>query len=479
MNNGYEADKRISSYDFLWLGIALLPLLGISFMLAIQPQDYWWVLRVGQETLQNGAIPATDTISLSQLHQPIIYQTWLSGIIFWLVYKTGGISLTFLLRGILIGVAYGVIWRMARDASNAWLATILVFVFGIAGANNWSVRSQLFGYPLFACCLWILNQWQKGENRYLWGLPLCTLLWANMHGSFILPIVLSGAALVFGKGSRKLLFSAAGAALVITLLNPHGLGVWKYFFSMLNSPSDQFFAFEWAPPRNEGWQMNIFFASLLAFPPLAALSPRKLSALDWVWFIGFGWLALTGLRYVVWFLFIVIILLASLLADWAAKLDKPRQTFHALNIGFGIFMLAISLIFLPGIREKWMTNSVPVFEMETTPLAATKWLTQHPKACSTLWADYAFGGYLAFAMPSCHSWMDSRFNAFPPEQWSEYVQASRAENWQEFFDSKGIQHLMLSTAAQPKLVEAVSASDVWQKIYEDQYAVIFSRFTTK
>ena len=77
--------------------------------------------------------------------------------------------------------------------------------------------------------------------------------------------------------------------------------------------------------------MNIFFASLLAFAPLAALSPRKLSALEWVWFLGFGWLALTGLRYVIWFLFIVTILIASLLAEWTKKLDQPKQTFPALN----------------------------------------------------------------------------------------------------------------------------------------------------
>ncbi len=467
------------SYDFLWLSIALLPLIGISFLLAIQPQDYWWVMRVGQETIQNGAIPITDTISLSQFGQPIIYQTWLSGIIFWFIYKIGGISLTFLLRGFLIGIAYGLIWFMTREVSNARLATILVLILGIASANNWSMRSQLFAYLLFAFCLWCLLHWQNGNNKYLWVLPLCTFLWANLHGSFILPLILSGSALVFGKGGRKSLLITFSVMLIATLLNPHGIGVWKYFVSMLNSPSDQLFAFEWAPPRNEGWQMNIFFASLIGFAPLAALSPRKLSALEWIWFLGFGWLALTGLRYVIWFLFIVTILIASLLAEWTKKLDQPIQTFPALNIGFGTFMLAISLIFLPGIRERWMGDSVDVFEMTTTPLTATKWLVQHPESCSMLWADYAFGGYLSFAMPTCRPWMDSRFNAFPPEQWTEYVQVSRGENWQEMFDRERINHLMLSTVAQPKLVEAVSASDVWCEEYSDKYTLIFSRCEAK
>ena len=135
---------RQRSYDFLWLSIALLPLLGISFLFAIQPQDYWWVLRVGQETVQNGAIPLTDTISLSQFGQPIVYQTWLSGIIFYLGYQLGDIPFSFFLRGVLIGIAYGLTWVMARKVSNPLLATVLVFVFGIASANNWAMRNQLF-----------------------------------------------------------------------------------------------------------------------------------------------------------------------------------------------------------------------------------------------------------------------------------------------------------------------------------------------
>jgi hypothetical protein len=467
------------SYDLLWLGIALMPLIGISFLLAIQPQDFWWLMRVGQDTIRAGAVPVIDTISWSRFEQPIVYQPWLAGAILYLVYIPGGITFIFLLRGILIGVTYGMVWLMARDASNARLATILVFILGIASANNWSVRSQLFAYPLFIFCQWSLFHWQNGNKKHLWILPLATLLWANLHGSFILPLVLAGAALLFGKGDGRALIITFGLMLLATLVNPRGFGVWNYFVFMLNSPSDQLFAFEWAPPRNEGWQMNIFFAWMLGFTPLAALSPRKLSALEWVWFLGFGWLALTGLRYVIWFLFIAAILTAALAAEWTRKFDQPKQTFPAINTSFGIFMLGISLIFLPGLRERWMGASIPVYEMSTTPLAATEWLARHPEACSNPWADYAFGGYLSFALPSCKPWMDSRFNAFPPQQWTEYVQVSGAEHWQEMFDRERINLLMLSIAAQPKLVDVVSESVVWCEEYRDEYAVIFSRCEAK
>ena len=467
--------KRSRSYDFLWLSIALMPLIGISFLLAIQPQDYWWLMRMGQETIQNGAIPVTDTISWSQAGQPIVYQQWLSGMILYLVYESGGIVFTLLLRGFLIAITYAVIWVMAREVSTPRLAAVVVFVLGIATANNWSVRSQLFTYPLFVLSLWSLLRWQNGDRRFLWILPVSALLWANLHGSFILPFVLAGAALVFGKGEKKPLGIALVLMIPATLLNPRGIGVWNYFIFMLNSPSDHLFAFEWAPPRNEGWQMNIFFAWMLGFAPLAAFSPRKLSVLEWVLYLGFGWLALTGLRYVIWFLFIVAVFTAALLAGWFNNSAEPKQIFPAFNFGLGIFLLILPLVFLPDFRTVWMGDSAPVYETATTPLAATEWLAAHPEACSNLWADYSFGGYLSFAMPSCKPWMDSRFNAYLPEQWTEYVQVSRAENWQAMFDREDINLLMLSHAAQPKLVEAVISSRIWCKEYHDEVAVIFSR----
>ena len=92
--------------------------------------------------------------------------------------------------------------------------------------------------------------------------------------------------------------------------------------------------------------MNIFFAWMLGFAPLAVFSPRKLSVLEWVLYLGFGWLALTGLRYVIWFLFIVAVFMAALLAGWFNNSAEPKQIFPALNFGLGIFLLILPLIFI-------------------------------------------------------------------------------------------------------------------------------------
>lgn len=461
------------AYNFLWLSLALMPLISLSFLLAISPQDFWWLMQVGRETLQSGSVPRVDTISWSQAGQPIIYQQWLAGVIFYALYQFGGIAAVFLLRGAVIAGAYTILWRMSAKVSNPILATVLIFLLGLATANNWSIRSQLLAYPLFIITLALLERWQAGEKKYLWLIPAGMVLWVNLHGSFILLLIMLVSALLFGVGEKKALLQVTLAALLATLLNPYGYRIWNYLIFMLQSPSDHLFAFEWAPPQNSGWQMNLFFAWLILFSPLVAFSKRKLTKLEWLWFLGFAWLALSGLRYVIWFQFLLAFFSAKLLADFI-KNEMPQEKFPGLNRAFGVFLFMLPLIFLTGFREKWMGTSAPIYETAITPLRATGWLIQHPEQCANLWADYAFGGYLAFALPTCKPWMDSRFNAYPPEQWAEYVRVTNADSWQEFFAEQKIQNLFLSSAAQPKLIQALSTSDVWCQEYQDAYAVIFS-----
>jgi hypothetical protein len=65
--------------------------------------------------------------------------------------------------------------------------------------------------------------------------------------------------------------------------------------------------------------------------------------------------------------------------------------------------------------------------------------------------------------------------SFSLEQWQEYVRMANGDGWQEMFDREGINLLLLSQAAQPNLIRAVSTSPTWCEEYRDEYAVIYSR----
>jgi hypothetical protein len=467
------------SYDFLWLSLALLFLLPIAFFLSITPHDYWFYVRLGRDILESGYIPRVDSFSYTYPGRPIFYQPWLSAVIFWLAHCTGGATLTFLLRGICIALAYGLNWSLMRAAGTGTkLATVLTIFLGLSSSMNWSVRPQMFAYPLFVVMLWVLWHWQHGRAKWMWALPLATLLWANLHGSFVLAFFLMGSALLFGTGDKKQLTLWFALSLLGTFANPRGIFVWQFVSDMLTSPSDQLFATEWRPPVNAGWQMNIFFAWLLLFIPLVALSPRRLSMLEWIWFLGFGWLALSGLRYVIWFMFIMALLSGPMLSE----LIKPftRQTTGSSNPRFnyilGVMLLLFPLMMLPGLRESWWEDSPPLYHEATTPIAATEWLARHRDLPGPFFAEYTFGSYLTFALPSRLLWIDNRFNAYPPKHWEKYQVISSAKpGWSELLDKDHVNLLMLSLTSQPSLVQAVEESNRWCEQYRDRTAVIFSR----
>ena len=468
------------SYDFLWLSLALLFLLPVAFFLSITPHDYWWYVRVGKDILESGTVPTVDTLSYTYQGRPIFYQPWLSAVIFWFAHNLGGATLTYLLKGISIASAYGLIWTLTRDAgTEPKLTTLLVILMGLSSSMNWSMRPQLLAYPLFAVTLLVVWHWHHRRDKHVWLLPVVSLFWANLHGSFILAFVLIGSALLFGAGDRKKLAIWLGLSILATFINPRGISVWQFVPQMLTSPSDQLYATEWQPPVNVGWQMNIFFGWLLLFIPLAAFSSRRLSLLEWVWFLGFGWLALSGLRYVIWFMFILPGLSGALLTGLSERFRREATYVHlkpAFNFVMGGILLFLPFMMLPGIREAWWRDSPPPYHEATTPIAAAQWLAEHPNLPGPLFAEYTFGSYLTFALPSRLLWIDNRFNAYPPEHWNTYQMISSARPaWEALLDQDRVNLLMLSLHSQPFLVQEVRASGEWCEQYHDEHAVIFSR----
>ncbi len=473
-----EAPRYPPTYSWLWLSLTLCVVLAVSFFLPIVPNDYWWYVRIGQDIVRSGAIPTVDALSYTQAGQTVVYHSWLSALLFWLTYNAGGLSLTFLLRGLTLALAYGLTWKLAREAgAGPILSTVLTLVAAFSGGNNWSPRPQMFAYPLVMLVLWALVRWQRGRDRLLWLLPLSTFLWVNLHGSFVLPFLLMGAALVFGKGNKKQLMIWGASALLATLLNPRGFGAWTYVITLMRDSSVQIYSSEWGPTTNLGWQMNLFFAWLLVFPVLAAFSPRRLSLLEWVWFLGFGWLALSGIRYVIWFLFLLVPLTASLLADWDYRwLDRPsKETVPPMNIALSIIFLLCGFSVMPGVRTLWWRGAAVPLSRDT-PVEAVTWLKAHPDLPGPLWADLTFSSYLVYALPERPVWIDTRFEVYPPSQWAEYKSISEAEsNWQALLDKYNVRLLFLFRSDQPHLIPVVQASPLWCSVYQDSMSVIFVR----
>lgn len=472
-----------------WLGILMLIILSIGFLLPVLPNDFWWYLRLGKDITLSGSIPTIDTYSSTAFGKPTFYPMWLSAVLFSGLFQIGDLSLVVLSRGLLIGLFYLALWIIAiRKGIPGWIATLLTLVCALTGANNWAVRPQMFVYPLFGFLLMILDDpkfqnlgqsaddktFQKRfSNQFYWLIPI-SLLWSNLHGSVIILFLLTIPYFLFYQRNRKF-FIILLLSLLATFINPRGPLMWWDTLQIIQAVGNQF-SQEWKPPINSGWQMNLFFMWIQLFIPLVALSKNKLKTFEWIWFLGFGWMALTGTRYIIWFLAILLIfsshLLKGLMRD---NIFQVNFSNFKLNYVLLIIMVLLPIFLLPGIREHWWADSPEVITTNT-PIEASKWIQNNIKPEEIIFNDYLFGSYMIFALPDHPVWIDSRFYPYPESLWQDYLAISNAEhNWVDKIENYQIDYFFLDNNSQQNLITALNQSKQFCLKYTDLTASIFSR----
>lgn len=470
--------SRATHSWFLVLSFVLMFLLSVAAELPLAPNDFFPYVRIGEEIVNTSAIPETEFMTYTQFGKQVDYPYWLPSLIFFSLFKTGGATLISILIVVLTASFYILLWYCLKELNLRPLtAGVVLLLIGLYNASFFVDRPQIFAFPLFSLALLLLIRWQKGDNKWLWLLPVISMLWVNFHGSFIVLFFLTIPALIFGSGSRKRLLIFIALSLLTTLINRYGISAWTDMFSVINNESNRLFSKEFQAPVNEGWQANIFFALLLLTPVLTAILKPKIHILYWIWFLGFGWMALSGIRYGIWFMAAQAIILGLLIDPIMAKIFKPSNHFQnrSMNIFLGILMLIIPVAFLPGVRGLWWEKSPPVYS-ETTPIKAAEYLKQNPQYPGELWSDFEYSTYLTYALPERKLFMTNRMDDFPVEQYKDEraISAGRFD-WQQLLDQYGVNLIMASIDNQPELIRAAASSTAWDEVYRDEYAVIFIR----
>lgn len=456
----------------------MLFVLATEALLPLFPNDFFPYLRIGEEIIKTGHIPATEFMTYTQFGNPAVYLYWLPSIMFFGLYKLGGATLTTIVSIFCTGAFYSFLWLSLRKLNISRLTTGSVLVFlAVSGAAYFPARPQLLAYPLFGLAILVILSWQNGENRLLWLLPLIALLWANIHGSFIVLFLLLIPAIVFGSGNRKRLVFFAVISLLSTLINYYGLDLWASALSMVDNPSIKLFSAEWGAPANQDLPSYIFFMTLLLIPLLTAFTKPRIKIIYWIWYVGFGWMALTSLRYTIWFLPFEVIILSMLLDPFVEKKLQNSNHFQnrTINMVIGICLLIAPFAFVPGVRNHWWKESPPIFS-STTPVEAAQWLEQNPQLPGNIWSDFNYSTYLAYALPQRKLFMTNRFEDFTITQLEEDQRITSAKyNWRSILEKYKINLVMPSILREPDLIMALSSSAEWKEIYRDDRAVIFVR----
>jgi hypothetical protein len=152
--------------------------------------DIYWYLVVGDHILHTRYFPTADEYSYTRTGDPWIAKEWLSQILFYISYSIarwfGVVFLTAAVSALASSVLFAWLCRRVRPI----VALTMTAVSFSLGMNTLIARSEIFFYLLLTVCACGLVGAVESKKTP-WWLPLLVALWANLHASFPIALVLA------------------------------------------------------------------------------------------------------------------------------------------------------------------------------------------------------------------------------------------------------------------------------------------------
>ncbi len=491
----------VPTLDRLWLIVVLAFLLFYASIVPQPPNDLWWHLRIGRLIVESGHIPRTNLFAWTlPADTPFTYAAWLGEVWLYLLHAAGGVALLLFSRTLIVGIAF---WLTAMEAErrsgSARIAAMATLLLGLMTFNNLIVRTQMWSWLPFVLILRLLRRYGDGEvpPRRLAAMPLLIALWSNLHGAFVLGLVLGGL-VALGESWRwlrrpaerpfarlKALWLAVGASALAVMANPRGAGLYRYVLNLLGSAPVQQLIVEWQSPTPHGIANTTFFAVVLGLLLLFAFGRRRLGPTDGLLLAFFLWMAWGSQRSVLWFGFVAAPILAeqvaALLPSRLLHADAPR---NALNLVLALLVWLPVLLVQPWWVEEmplpatyraqvWHgTEAGPLLDRHT-PVKAVAYLRDHPGG--RLFNEMGYGSYLIWALPQQKVFIDPRVELFPYEMWLDYAAISHGVRYDRLLQDYGVDRLLIDRELQRDLSLSLAEDREWKLVYSDEVAEIWQR----
>jgi hypothetical protein len=300
--------------------------MGIATAVALKlgsDPDLWGHLRYGQDFLSTHTLPSRDVYSFTS-DRAWINHEWLTEALFALVYRLGGTIALAILAAALVLAALVIARSSARRSGmTGWRLeafTATVFALGLAPLTQ-TLRPQAISALLFVALLAIMREIDRERRRMAFALPILFLAWANLHGAW----VMAGGVLAIwtfvriaqtpSNRVRLTLLVAGVASAAATLVNPYGVGLWRFLFETVRFERGDIV--EWGSLSSTPI-MFLPWAATLAIALLALARSRREHLAYFAVCLFLGVASFQVIRLVPFFSLSVLLLLGPVLAGRSA-----------------------------------------------------------------------------------------------------------------------------------------------------------------
>lgn len=454
--------------------MAVVLLAFVGPMRATADTDTWWHLRTGDWILEQGTLPRTDPFSWTAEGRSWVTHEWLSQVIYAAIYRLAGAAGLLILSGVLAGIAGLALTRaLARISTDIWAQAIAALVAVTGGSLLWSVRPHLFSLALLSVflTLCLAELGSPGHKRTWWMVPL-TLVWANLHGAFVLGplcifLFVAGAVMERDPAARRL--ARIGAVCVVAGgINPAGPAIYLYPLAVASVSGE---VLEWRPPSISDPQGLIFFVAVIATFALAAIRRRRLPPVLLVPAVVFVLMGFAALRNVGLALVMLAPCLAVALGDLVISSrvsSRDRKVLAGMGAALLMGAIALPILNLVGRSDSYLLGE------SRFPRAAVGKLRALPPG--RLVNPYDWGGYLIFRAPQFPVSIDGRNDMYGSSLLERQMLLEELRpGWDDFLADNDVDYVLWQRAA--PLAEALRSAEGWTLIHEDRLAVLFERTT--
>jgi hypothetical protein len=450
-------------------------------------------LLVGELIRTTKTVNLIDIFSYRTTGYPSFPHEWLSQVILSIFNDLLGLGGIVLFAALIVMLAWAIIYYDTLRRSNNLIMSLIFTGLGV-GASLIHIlpRPHLFSYLFTVLWILVLEKIYKDKPQAWWLLPILMLVWVNLHGMFVLGIVIWAIYVVgdffetpaktwFTSTRTKSMLASGILSIFASFLSPSGIGIWGTIASLGGNayiksriPEYQSANFQMA----ETWPfILILLLTILSFS-------RSNNRIPWrhVFLVtAFAGVALYSSRMLPFFAIVAVPITAQSISEWLRK-DYPNsrlwQTETNINninqssngiIWVLVVVIAVVMLFKFNVPID-SGNKGNTFDPKFFPVNAVTWLKSNPQS-GHVFNEFDWGGYMLLRLwPSQQIFMDGHTHIYGEKLTREYEQVITLSNgWESIFDKYQITWAIVRI--QSPIVKALEDKG-WKSLYQDTTAII-------
>ena len=246
--------------------MATILLAGVAQLTFLDP-DMLHGMALVRESLRIGHIPLADQFAYTPTVFPVIHHEWLTGAILYFVATTAGSPGVLALKYLLVAaIASGCVYcARVRGAHFGVLCALMPVAIFMSWIGFTTIRAHVFTLLMLPILLFFLDCDRQGRRWWIGPWLLIYVLWVNLHGGFVVGVVLFGAhgveQVIRRKPVRHLVLVGLAMALLV-FANPYGIEYYPYLWHAIRM--DRSLIPEWAPLWSASPSISVVYLISLA-----------------------------------------------------------------------------------------------------------------------------------------------------------------------------------------------------------------------